>query len=245
MNISYFLIKQMIEDKNIRELAFLIKLKSLYVSGCVHNYSPFKLSKDSGISRNSVKKYVDFYLKNGYARIECDNLIFTKFTKIEGKYKHGTIFISAELSIKKIIALLHKEILCDKVRKFTYLQRTKKDSINPMGKGTLNKLKKAKKSLRNLGTDASKLPNALAKYTVSIKTIAKHLNCSVGKAQGIINTLCEGNLIKRITNYTILAQDSFSKKMNKNFKRELLSNNQGSWSTGSMIFKRKTNSYVF
>lgn len=244
MNISYFLIKQMIEDKTIRHLCVLIKLKSVYVSGAVHDYSPYKLSKSCDISRNSVKKYVDWAILNGYARIDGGDLKFTKFTKIESKYKWATIMVDPTLPIKKMSDLLHREILCDGDRKFRYLISKKEDSINPMGKDALHKLKKAKKALRNL-KDVELLPNASEKYTVSIKLIAKKFKCSVGKAQGIVNSLCEDNLLKRITNYCIIKQDTKSNRMHKNYAKEYVRRNKGTWYTGGLIIMRKTNSYVF
>jgi len=245
MNISYFLIKQMMEDKCIRELAVLIKLKSIYVSGCVHNYSPYKLSKDCDFSSNTVKKYVNFYLELGYARMDGDNLVFNKFTKIEDKYKHARVNINPELPIKKISDLLHREILCDKYRKFNYKKKVKEDSTNPMGKGALIKLKRAKKVIRNLESANASLPNASANYTVSIKKIAEHFNCSVGKAQGIVNSLCEDNLLKRTKNYRIIHQRSRSNKLHNQQIKGILENTQASFYSGGSIFQRKTNSYVF
>lgn len=244
MNISYFLIQQMIEDKNIRELCVLIKLKSIYVSGCVHNYSPFKLSKSCSMSRNTVKKYVNFYLNNGYARMEGKNLVFTKLSKIESKYEHACAKIDVTLSIKKIQALLHREIILDKVRKFNYLKQVKKDSTNSKER-TYEEFKRGVKSLKKLSPkNANNLPNALDNYSVSIKTLSKQFKCSVGKTQGIINSLCEDNLLKRITNYRIMHQESKSNKMNRHFIKERLSMTKGSWYNGNMMFQRLTNKYV-
>jgi hypothetical protein len=233
----------MIEDKNIRELAVLIKLKSIYVSGCVHNYSPFKLSKSANLSRNTVKKYIDFYLKNGYARMEDNNLIFTSLSKIEKKYQHACAKIDVTLPLKKIQSLLHREIILDKVRKFNYLKQAKKDSTNSKTR-TYQEFKRGVKTLKKLGRKVDSLPNALDSYSVSIKKLSQHFNCSVGKTQGIINSLCEDNLIKRITNYRIIYQESKSNQMNKHFIREKLSKVKGSWYNGSMMFQRLTNKYV-
>jgi cell division protein YceG involved in septum cleavage len=233
------------EDKCIRELAVLIKLKSIYVSGCVHNYSPYKLSKESDLSRNTIKKYVNFYLELGYARMDGNNLVFNKFTKIEDKYKHATVNINPELSIKKISDLLHREILCDKYRKFNYIKKVKEDSSNPMGKDALKKLKKAKKAIRNLSNVNTSLPNASANYSVSIKKIAEHFNCSVGKAQGIVNSLCEDNLLKRTKNYIVIHKRTRSDKLHNQQIKGILENTKASFYSGGSIFQRKTNSYVF
>lgn len=235
----------MIADKHLKELAVLIKLKSIYVSGCVHNYSPFKLAKSSSLSRNTIKKHVEFFLKNGYARMEGLDLVFTNLLKVDKKYKYGTIKIDTSLPIKKMQVLFHREIILDQVRKFKYLQSIKEDSTQPTGPDALKKLKKALKALKSLGKGSEKLPNASAKYSVSIKRLSKHFNCSVGKTQGIINSLCEDNLMKRITDYRIVETHPFRKGFNKHYLAHRLESVKGSWYSGNTIFQRKTNIYVF
>ena len=78
MNINQLLIKDLIEMNKQRYLAVFIKFKSIYSSGCVHNYNPSKFSSVTKLSRNSVKKYVDYFIYNGWARMDGNNLIFNK-----------------------------------------------------------------------------------------------------------------------------------------------------------------------
>jgi predicted transcriptional regulator len=234
----------MIDDKRLRELAFLVKLKSLFVSGCIHNYSATRLANISGLSRNTVKKYINFFLDKGYAIIDDNHLFFVKMSKVEKKYGIRAIKVDTSLSVKQLINLFNKEIINNQVRRFNYLKKVKEDSTNPMGQDALKKLKKAKKALRKISRSVDKLPNASDTYSVSIKKLSKHFNCSVGKAQGIVNSLCEENLIKRITNYRIVHIQTRSRKLNKHFIKETVDSLQGSWVSGGWIFKRKCNSYV-
>jgi len=244
MNISYFLIKQMMEDKCIRELAVLIKLKSIYGSGCVHNYSPYKLSKSCDLSRNTVKKYIDFYLMLGYARMEGKDLVFVDFKKIDKSYKHGFLKIDPKLTVKKICLLLYRQKIKNNSNEFDYLQKVHIDSTDPSGANALNDLKKAKKALIKLNRNASNLPSAEENYSVSIKSLAKQFKCSVGKAQGIVNSLCEENLLKRIRNYKRGSWLGYREKTNPNFSTSFSKYNSGAWISNGIMFKRLANTYV-
>lgn len=244
MNVSRFLIQQMVEDKCLRELAVLIKLKSIYGSGCVHNYTPTKLAKSSHLSRNSIKKYVDFYLSLGYARMEGDNLIFTNFEKVYKSYKHAVTNIDTALPIKKIMNLFARDILVDKLNKFNH-KRTIKVDLNPKTKkGALKAYKKAVKAFNKLKSGQKKLPSATANYSVSIKTIAKHFNCSVGKAQGIVDSLCNDNLLiktKRYLKNRLGSAESISRKFESHLKRVT----PGAWVDNGFMFQNLPNSYSF
>jgi hypothetical protein len=53
-----------------------LKLKSIYKSGCVIKYSPFLFSKATGISRNTVKKYMDIFISEGWVTRSGNNVTF-------------------------------------------------------------------------------------------------------------------------------------------------------------------------
>lgn len=232
MNVSYYLIREFVNLKKLRYLTVLIKLKSIYSSGCVHNYSPYKLSKSCHISRNSVKKYVEWYLDNGFARIEGNDLVFNKFTKIKKKYSRGILKLDTTSTVKKIEVLFNKEIMLDKVRKFKYKQQIGKDLTSR------ERYSAAKKFSRLKGERI--LPSADANYSVSIKRLSKHFNCSVGKAQRIVNSLCEENLMRRVQTFIPI-----QRKDKCNYQNGLLLKLKGSWVSGGQVFQRKKNVYIF
>lgn len=234
----------MVEDKCLRELAVLIKLKSIYGSGCVHNYTPTKLAKSSHLSRNSIKKYVDFYLSLGYARMEGKHLIFTNFKKVYKSYKYSTIDIDSELPIKKIMNLFARDILADKLNKFNHKKIIKVDLNPKTRKGALKAYKKAVKAFNKLKPSQQKLPSATANYSVSIKKIAEHFNCSVGKAQGIVDSLCEDNLLIKTKKYLknrLNSTESVSRKFETHLKRVT----PGAWVDNGFMFRNLPNSYSF
>lgn len=219
--------------KALRYLTVLVKLKSIYSSGCVHNYSPSKLAKSSHLSRNSVKKYIQWYLDNNYARMEGNDLVFNKFRNVNKKYSRCVMKLDPSLSVKKIEDFFNKEIMLDKVRKFRYKQQISKD-LN-----SREKYSAAKKFTRLKGKRI--LPSADANYSVSIKKLSKHFNCSVGKAQRIVNSLCEENLMRRVQTFIPLQRVDKCNYQNK----LLLLNKQGSWFSNGQVFQRKKNIYIF
>lgn len=234
----------MIEDKSIRNLAILIKLKSIYSSGCVHNYSPFKLAKSSNFSRNSIKKYVDWSITNGFARMEGNNLIFTDFKKLDKSYKHGFVKIDTSLSIQKIQLLLYRQKIQNNSNEFDYLKKVQIDSTNPSGQYALSNYKMANKAILKLNRNVNNLPSAKENYSVSIKGLAKQFKCSVGKAQGIVNSLCEENLLKRVSNYKRGSKLGYKEQRNVDFKRLLPIHNPGCWISNGFMFKRLPNIYI-
>ena len=233
MNVSYYLIQEFVKFKRLRYLTVLIKLKSIYSSGCVHNYTPFKLAKSCHLSRNSVKKYVQWFLDNGFARMEGNDLVFNKFKNIHKKYSRGLLKLDTSLSVKKIEVLFNKEIMLDKVRKFRYKQQISKDLKSR------ERYSAAKRFARLKGERI--LPSADANYSVSIKKLSKHFNCSVGKAQRIVNLLCEENVMRRIQTFIPVQRKNKCDYQNRN----LLSAISGSWVSGGQVFQRKKNVYIF
>lgn len=237
MNINQLLIRDLIEINKQRYLAVFIKFKSIYSSGCVHNYSPYKFSSVTKLSRNSVKKYIDYFLSNGWCRMEGHNLIFNKFRKFDENRKRLMCVVSPKKSIKEIELLLYREVLRLKQSQFDFLKRVKCDLTNPTG---IDVYKKALKIKKKYTLNSEKLPGAQEKYKVSIKRIAKSFNCSVGKAMGIIDKLCEKNKIKRFRQLEVLC---FNQP--KCVVKDELSNVKNSYYSRKQVVLRYTNKYTF
>jgi hypothetical protein len=237
MNINQLLIKDLVEINKQRYLAVFIKFKSIYSSGCVHNYSPNKFSLATKLSRNSVKKYVDYFLSNGWCRIEGKNLIFNKFRSFDENKKRLMCVISAKKSIKEIEILLYREVLRLKQSQFNFLKRVKCDLTNPIG---IKVYKKALKIGKKYNLNTENLPGAQEKYKVSIKKIAESFNCSVGKAMGIIDKLCEKNQIKRFRQMEILCYNQ-----PKCVVKAELSSVKNSYYSRKQVVLRYTNKYTF
>lgn len=237
MNINQLLIKDLIEVNKQRYLAVFIKFKGIYGSGCVHNYSPYKFSSVTKLSRNSVKKYVDYFITNGWARMEGTNLIFNKFRSFDTNKKRVLCEVSYKKSIKEIELLLYREVLRLKQSQFNFLKRVKCDLKNPIG---VNVLKQAKKFEKRYTLNSDKLPGARDKYKVSMKVIAKHFKCSVGKVSGIIDKLCEKNQIKRFRQLEIVCFG-----MTKAITQQAINSHKGAYFSRNQVVYRYTNKYCF
>lgn len=237
MNINQLLIKELIEINKVRHLAVFISFKCIYGSGCVHNYSPSKFSHVTKLSRNSVKKYIDYFLENGWCRMEGNNLIFNKFKSIDGNKLNLKVKINAKKTIKEIELLLYRELLRLKESQFNFNKQLLRDLKNPTG---LAQLKKARAYCRKKGVNSEKLPSAPGMFKLSMIKIAKMFNCSVGKASGIIDELCLKKMIQKFRQMEILCFGQ-----NKVGNMVMLSEVKGSYFSRNKVVLRYTNRYKF
>jgi hypothetical protein len=237
MNINQLLIKDLVELNKLRHLAVFIKFKGIYSSGCVHNYTPSKFSHKAKLSRNSVKKYIDYFIANGWARMEGNNLIFNKFRSFDLNKKRLMCVMTFKKSIREIELLLYREVLRLKQSQFNFLKQTKCDLQNPTG---IEVYKKAIKLKKKYTLKTENLPGAQEKYKVSIKKIAESFNCSVGKAMGIIDKLCENNQIKRFRQMEVVCFG-----VPKAIVQQCLNVYKGSYFSRNQVVYRYTNKYTF
>lgn len=237
MNINQLLIKDLVELNKARYLAVFIKFKGIYGSGCVHNYTPTKFSSVTKLSRNSVKKYIDYFLTNEWARMEGKHLIFNKFRSFDSNKKRSMCEVSFKKTFKEIELLLYREVLRLKQSQFNFLKQVKCNLKNPTG---IKALKQAKKLEKKYALDSEKLPGVRDKYKVSMKKIAKHFKCSVGKACGIIDKLCEQNKIKRFRQMEIVCFG-----MTKAINQQAINTHKGAYFSRNQVVYRYTNKYYF
>ena len=237
MKLNQLLIKDLIEMNKQRYLAVFIKFKGIYSSGCVHNYSPTKFSSVAKLSRNSVKKYVDYFISNGWARMNGPHLIFNKFRIFDSNRKRIECEVTYKKTIKEIELLLYREVLRLKQSQFNFLKRVKRDLKNPTG---LSALKQAKRLEKKYTLNSEKLPGARDKYKVSMKRMAKHFKCSVGKVSGIIDKLCEKNKIKRFRQLEVVCFG-----MPKAINQQAINSHKGAYFSRNQVVYRYTNKYTF
>lgn len=237
MNINQLLIKDLIEINKLRYFAVFIKFKGIYGSGCVHNYSPYKFSYIAKLSRNSVKKYIDYFIDNGWCRMEGKNLIFNKFKSIDGNKLNLKVKINAKKTIKEIELLLYRELLRLKESQFNFNKKIYRDLKNPTG---LAQLKKAKAYCKKKGVNSEKLPSAPGMFKLSMIKIAKMFNCSVGKASGIIDELCMKKMIQKFRQMEVLC---FGQTKVANMV--MLSEVKGSYFSRNQVVLRYANRYKF
>lgn len=169
----------------LREYAVFLQLKHLYSNGCIYKYNINKLSQKSGLSRNSIKKYVAFFVSNGWVTMHGDNLCFISLESFRLKYK---IKLKHAIKIKngntsKVLNGLRYELLKQKTIQFNFLKNISNDLNNPSGKNALQKYKHAKKYANRTG---KKLCISESAIKISLKTIGTILNLSPASSFNLI-----------------------------------------------------------
>lgn len=208
-------IYSLIEEDSIKEYAAFLKLKHIYVNGCVYNYSPFAFCKITGLSRNTIKKYVDFFLKEGWCRMHGKNLIFHKLEKIKEDKGINTVDavilkINAKKdTLKSIQTKIYHAALKAKQDAYLFLLGKTRDKLIPSGKNCKLKYKKATRFFNNHPTiqpvklpvcENGKLPakkfKELSKFKISIKKIAEHLKISTTSAYRYLQSMKKSKILK-------------------------------------------------
>lgn len=101
MNLNERAIYKLNEKGLLKELAVFIKFKSVHINSCIFNYNLKYLASETGLSLSTVRKHVKFFLKNGWARMDGNNLILEKIKKIS-YYKRKDCKITGN-TIKEIL----------------------------------------------------------------------------------------------------------------------------------------------
>lgn len=210
----------------IRNYAVFLKLKHLHVNSRVYDYSPYKLSKQSGLSRNSIRKYMEFFLDNGWVKNEGNDIIFISTDKLKKLYdiklRHD-LKIKKELSITALVNTLRYEILKHKQKQFNYIKSTVNNLINPTGRNALTKHKRAKKML----------PDYKGEVLQNLKISVRKLSFLINKSSSTVS-----RLIKSKGATVIRGKTTLSKFKNVNLPNGFY------WNSGFVV-KVECNSYCF
>lgn len=213
MKTNIKLIQYLSDNNLLRSYSVWLKLKHIHVNSTYYNWSLSKLSKDSGISRNGIRKYIILFERLKWIRIKNNHLTFISHDKLKNscgvKLKFDLTIIPG--SVKDILSALRYEILKNKQRHFDFIKDKLVNLSNPQGIGALNKYKAAKKAcikhgLNITGEQPSYLKITLSKLkgllNLSASTISRLIKQfeAVGKAiviRGEQKVICRVN--KRIT----------------------------------------------
>jgi hypothetical protein len=151
MKTNIKLIELMVSNGLDRHYAVFLKLKHIHINSRVYNYSPYKFSQQSGLSRNSIKKHVDFFITEGWARIEGKDLVLISTEKLKAKYsiklKHNIKVNKG--SVTEIVNNLRYQLFILKQNQFKRLKRLKEYRDNPKGKGAVKMYRNATKQLQS------------------------------------------------------------------------------------------------
>ncbi len=179
---------QLFSDSNIlREYAVYLKLKHLFKNGCIYNYNISLFAQKSNLSRNSIRRYIKFFIENKWCRMHKNNLTFISLPLLRSRYKvknHSTLKISPAGNTQRILTNLRYQLIKVKDTQFKFLKGSYKDLHNPTGNNKLAKYKKALK-LKSKGIITDKLIGATY-LKISLKKLGTIINLSPSTAHNII-----------------------------------------------------------
>ena len=211
MNVSEKIIRTSIDEGQINALAFFYFCKSKWVSSVFLNYTPKRLALATGLSVNSVKKYVAWlskqkighYIRSTYRT--ADPLIFIHngnlhFSRVQPQH-HITKFNSKNKSLKEIRYLLYGILIQANITAQKYSIKTKKkDKI--ILKNPCKDIKRYKKIVRD--------PRAIVigdRLSLGYRKICRELKIGVAKVQTVANYLEQQKILTRIKVKSFFAEE--------------------------------------
>lgn len=230
MKTNINLIKFLIDNDLIRQYAVFLKLKHIHSNGRVYDYSPYKLSKQSGLSRTSIVKYIAFFKEQNWIRIEKNDIIFISIEKLKALYE---IKLKFDIKIKKtktititsLVNSLRYESLKHKQSQFKHSNQIRKDQSNPQGKGSLKRYKKALKKT---------IPKTFGEFSNYLKISVKKLALLINKSTATVSRLIKVKGAKVIR----------GKQTIMRLKRNIHLPHNMYWNKGFVV-KVECNSYFF
>jgi len=180
---------QIFSDSNIlRHYAVYLKLKAIHSNSVIYNYNISILSQKSGLSRNSIRKYIKFYLDNNWCTLNNNHLSFISLDKLRLKYGialQQLIKIPSNGNITTLLNNLRYELLKLKNRQFNFLKNKATDKIDPKGKGACQRYKSAKKFFDNNNYDPTDITREMF-LKISLKKLGCIINLSATSTHNII-----------------------------------------------------------
>jgi predicted transcriptional regulator len=192
MRINNDIIKAILQAKDhtlLRRYAVWLKLKYTYVRGKIYNFSLSKISSLLGISRQAVKKYINFFLDNNWCRQVGNHLYFIsneefkQFYNIESKY---AICVNKDLSVKEIVQELRYSALKIKQAQFNFAKGILDNLANPINNKVYQSAKRKSKKLRIKISDA--VSDIQDNLKLSYKALSNLVGASKSTAKRLVDT---------------------------------------------------------
>ena len=193
-NINTFLIEQMHDEGYLREVAVWMRLKNLYISGSIHNYSYRTLSVKSGISINVLKECLPFFKLKGWVREEYGHLIFNPMYSLDGFRKKALLIIKIKVheSYKDILKKLKLLLLKIVHNRFEHIKKVIHDCKNSR---SLKVLKAAKKAAYRIGI--TRPIGAEVKFSISNRKFGSILKRSKSTSSRLIGWGHKNGVLKK------------------------------------------------
>lgn len=178
-----------------RKLAFLLKVKAMYVNSRIYNYTPKTLSNKLKVSEYIVKKTVACLEKDNMCYLEGGHLVFCSLNRIFTKNHRRTDFkISPKDNIKSIVDKIDWLLLQKHIADQDYVRKKKSNVLKikqPHSSVTAKEVRQAQKDEELLREGFSD------RNVIGMRKLADILGSSTWKAlklvkdksdQGLINT---------------------------------------------------------
>ena len=197
MRVPFVLIEHVTLLHREKELAVFLYMKSRFTNSCLFDFNYSKASSAFGVSRTAAKKYISLFLKNGWCKIHCGNLVFkdtVSVAKAEGiittnpRYddvwkNKKTKFIKTG-SIKDNVNEIRVWIIRQKYKGFDFLKKAALDCkySKPLGRKQRILFQRKLKMISRYGISKDTFCNVEERFFIGLKKIGSHISASTSTA---------------------------------------------------------------
>lgn len=187
MKVNGILIDNISKEDKLKHLAVFIHIKSLHPNSCIYNYSQDRLAAKLKLSKSSIRKYINYFLKNNWVVIKGKHLHFKKIRFI-GKQSKVIWYDIVGNTVKEITDNLYLYLFKHKTEQTKWYIKTCCDlkKLNESAyRKKINSLTKRYPNFRERIEKSGEI-NLKPDFKVSFSKIKEWFQCSVGKAHQII-----------------------------------------------------------
>lgn len=237
MKLNILYIQEHLNEKSLKYFANFLYLKSLYSNSCIYNYTEQSFADKVGGSRSKWRKYVKYFIKQGWCRFHNKNLVFNKLKNIDTVKKKVIEEITNTLSPQVILDQLYHFALKVKQTQFNRFKKTNRDFLTPTNSKAY---KSAKKAIRKHNITVQSNLSEGDRLKLSMVSIGDLFSCSPSKACTIIKRLERNDKIK-----VYKEPKMFLKVTDKRMINSAIESGVFTYVKGNYLFKNPCNRYEF
>lgn len=146
--------------------AYWLYFKHLFRNGCIYNYNILRLAHKSGLSRTTVRKYINLFIALGWCRMHHGNLIFCSYQQLLNRdYVTKAKMLILKPHVKQYQTALYAWMVSNRQKQCLHAATTRH------------------RDQHLLGT----FPDAIdTRYSFSVKTAARLFHCPRRTANNIL-----------------------------------------------------------
>ncbi len=171
------------ETDNQKAVIYFFFLKSKYRTSVFYDYKPEKLAILTGVSVNTIRKYVGWLKRNGFAAITDGHLWLRSIKKISPEKRLIRVDTKAWTSWKQFENRVYAQIIKLDIKKQTFHYSMKRLPENLKSKKAVTIYRKYLKTYGKDSKEKADIPMS------SVRQIARLFNRSKSWAQAMLKTL--------------------------------------------------------